>query len=850
MTESASEIDSLLSRPEANRNRSHHNYGESRGGGGGFLSSITGLPKSAGGVAGGSVTGATYSSANIDEESSISLPSGQVSSGHNRTPSQLEAGHSLLGHSRPSNTSRSRSSSSNRRYCPCLCCLCYLLNDKFCTMGSILCRKKQLKSRSVSVHGTATTTSSSPPPPSSSHAASAGDQFPSNVIRNQKYNVITFLPVVLFNQFKFFLNLYFLVMASSQFVPDLKLGFLYTYWAPLGFVLFVTLVREAVDDILRYKRDKAINSQLYQKLTPTNREVIPSSKIRVGDLILVYKDQRVPADMILLKTTEKNGASFIRTDQLDGETDWKLRLAVQATQQLESDEDIFRMNAFVYAEEPRLDIHSFGGYFAITEADGSTISKVSLSIENTLWANTVVASGTAVGLVIYTGNETRSVMNNLEPRSKVGLLDCEVNNLTKVLFAAVLVLSFAMICLKGFYGPWYRYWFRFILLFSYIIPISLRVNLEIGRVVFSYMIQRDIEVPGIVVRTTTIPEDLGRLSYLLTDKTGTLTRNEMVFKRIHLGKVSYSPEYFDEVAVLLKQAYTPVSGQQITHQQGPQVSQGHRRQDSSASNISISSSSDRRYYMKHTRMDSYEVDRDTIYKIHASVTAIALCHNVTPSEDSEEVSRDHQSCSSSSSSNTVPPHVSGSRNSGDAMAAAANDSVVLQLQPRGITYQASSPDEVALVQWTERVGLALVYRDLNSITLQTPLGNKVRFDILQLFPFSSETKRMGIIVRDVTTREILFLMKGADTVMSQCIQFCDWLQEQCDNMARTGLRTLVVARKFLTEDQYADFESRYHQAKLSIHDRAARMSAVMATLERDMELLCLTGKFICLSVSL
>lgn len=74
---------------------------------------------------------------------------------------------------------------------------------------------------------------------------------------------------------------------------------------------------------------------------------------------------------------------------------------------------------------------------------------MSLNIENTLWANTVIASGTAIGIVIYTGPETRSMMNNNEPRSKVGLLDYEVNSITKVLFAAVVILAFAMICLKG-----------------------------------------------------------------------------------------------------------------------------------------------------------------------------------------------------------------------------------------------------------------------------------------------------------------------------------------------------------------------------------------------------------------
>lgn len=666
-------------------------------------------------------------------------------------------------------------------------------------MGQILCKKKQFKSRVVSVSGSAA-------------APGATDKFPSNVIRNQKYNVITFLPAVLFNQFKFFLNLYFLLMSCSQFINDLKVGYLYTYWAPLGFVLAVTLIREAVDDFLRYKRDKAINSQLYQKLTPQTREVIPSSKIRVGDLILVYKDQRVPADMIFLKTTEKSGACFIRTDQLDGETDWKLRLAVPATQELASDEEMFKMDASAYAEEPRRDIHSFTGTFTVNR-DGSPVNRLSLSIENTLWANTVVASGTAIGLVVYTGSETRSVMNNLEARSKVGLLDYEVNDITKVLFGAVVVLAFAMIVLKGFNGPWYRYWFRFLLLFSYIIPISLRVNLEIGRVVYSYMIQRDIEVPGIVVRTTTIPEDLGRLSYLLTDKTGTLTRNEMVFKRIHLGTNCYTPEYFDEVAVMLKQSFSPQNS-------ATQQSSHHRRQDSSTSNISTSS--DRRYFMRHARMDSYEVDRNTLYRVNAAVTALALCHNVTPSYDTELGQQ--------------PPA------SGDSLLpASAADSVVIPMQSRGITYQASSPDEVALVQWTEKVGLALVHRDLTSMKLQAPNGKPMHYDILQIFPFSSETKRMGIIVRDVKTREIMFLLKGADVVMISVIQYSDWLQEQCDNMARSGLRTLVVARKFLSDDQYAEFDARYQQAKLSIHDRAKIMSAVMSTLEKDMELLCLTG---------
>jgi len=102
---------------------------------------------------------------------------------------------------------------------------------------------------------------------------------------------------------------------------------------------------------------------------------------------------------------------------------------------------------------------------------------------------------------------------------QVGLLDLELNQLTKALFVALVALSVVMVTLQGFVGPWYRNLFRFLLLFSYIIPISLRVNLDMGKAAYGWMIMKDESIPGTVVRTSTIPEGLGRLVYLLTDKT-------------------------------------------------------------------------------------------------------------------------------------------------------------------------------------------------------------------------------------------------------------------------------------------------------------------------------------------
>ena len=137
-----------------------------------------------------------------------------------------------------------------------------------------------------------------------------------NKIRNQKYYLITFIPHVLINQFKFFFNLFFLIIALTQFVPPLRVGFLFTYLAPLAFVLTITLVKEGFDDFLRYRRDKDINRKRYTKVAQDGSEVeITSERIRVGDIIKVNQNQRIPADMVMVYTTEEfSGTVFIRTD--------------------------------------------------------------------------------------------------------------------------------------------------------------------------------------------------------------------------------------------------------------------------------------------------------------------------------------------------------------------------------------------------------------------------------------------------------------------------------------------------------------------------------------------------------
>jgi len=97
-------------------------------------------------------------------------------------------------------------------------------------------------------------------------------------------------------------------MAFTQFIPSLRIGPFYTYWAPLAFVLFISMLREAYDDIKRVHRDKELNSRMYTLLTENGRKkVVPSSKLQVSDVIIIEKNQRIPADVVLLQTSDKSG---------------------------------------------------------------------------------------------------------------------------------------------------------------------------------------------------------------------------------------------------------------------------------------------------------------------------------------------------------------------------------------------------------------------------------------------------------------------------------------------------------------------------------------------------------------
>ena len=551
---------------------------------------------------------------------------------------------------------------------------------------------------------------------------------------------------------------------------------------------------------------------LIRVLTKSAQYVMkPSSSLKVGDIIEISANSRIPADLLLLYTNNPAGTVFIRTDQLDGETDWKLRSSIPFLHKSLKNTQLFKnlvnFPAFITTSNPNENIYEFTGTFY----HESTGTKEPLNLENTLWANTVLASGKALGLVIFCGKETKLQKSAKTPRMKFGRLDYELNFISILLFLLMVFLSFIIVVVSAM--EWNLLmlvvFFRFVLLLSSIIPISMKVNLEIAKLVYCYKISADKDIKGTVARNMNIPEELGKIQFLLTDKTGTLTKNEMIFKKLQLFShiYNYTTDRDDMIKAINK----------ILERKDAELSfssDKDNKSEETASNEHLPTPSNSEKYVEK---DAFLTNKTTIIAsmrktkmshkkiaLNEAILAMALCHNVTPIyEEQEDIS----------------------------------------LQRTKI-FQASSPDEIALVSTAESLGISLSFRDQNKIILTYQNSEKSEtFHILHSFPFSSETKRMGIIIRNKESKRLIFYVKGADVVMKDMVSSnqSHFIIEECENLAREGLRTLVFAKKTLSEAEYEHFLLDYKSASTDMYNREALIRESIEKLEKNMDFLCITG---------
>uniref|UniRef100_A0A8C0NB18 P-type ATPase N-terminal domain-containing protein n=2 Tax=Canis lupus familiaris TaxID=9615 RepID=A0A8C0NB18_CANLF len=229
----------------------------------------------------------------------------------------------------------------------------------------------------------------------------------SNVICTAKYNVFSFLPLNLYEQFHRTSNLYFLFIIVLQGFPEISTLPWFTLFAPLLCLLIIRAARDLVDDIGRHRSDRIVNNRPCQILVGKSFLWKKWANLRAGDLVCLHRDSVVPADLLLLASTEPSSLCYVETADIDGETNLKFRQAPPITHhELTSPRKMASFQGKVVCEEPNSRLHHFVGCL---EWKGR---KHPLDSGNLLLRGCKVRNtDTCYGMVIYAGFDTKIMKN-------------------------------------------------------------------------------------------------------------------------------------------------------------------------------------------------------------------------------------------------------------------------------------------------------------------------------------------------------------------------------------------------------------------------------------------------------